>query len=136
MKASTPIGLKAFALAALVAFGSFGLATAEEVSLKSILDGDGFYFQKREKLTAAGWTPVVSPGCKADVYGNDQPPAGKINICDVLPEIESCSGQGNCAMHFENKATAKKLNVYTYGDYGADWNKPDSGGAMIVESWE
>jgi hypothetical protein len=86
------------------------------------------YARLREIVLAEGWAPVVDPACKENV-------GGQALICDQLPELESCSGDGYCLMWFAHSAARNKLRVGTYGDY-ARWNIPGQESALAVRFWE
>ncbi len=90
------------------------------------------YAQLRTAILAEGWRPVVNPDCQVNVYGGsrEEPiqPSGT-NVCRVLTEIESCSGDGYCNMYFSKRGQTAFLRVMTYGSY----SDPDG---MTVNGWE
>jgi hypothetical protein len=86
------------------------------------------YADLRRRLLDAGWLPLRDPACRENV-------GGEARVCGVLPEVESCSGDGHCVMHFANAAEAQRIRVTTYGPYDR-WNTPGEEAAFAVQSWE
>lgn len=116
--------------------GKAAAATTVVAMLKNSSESSGpSYAAFRKVALAEGWSPVRSPDCATNVYGGEGPPSGKPNICEALPEIESCSGTGLCEMRFEQKNSGKSLNVTTYGDYTL-WNTPEEEHAFFVQGGE
>lgn len=76
-----------------------------------------------------GWVPVANANCKGNV-------GGTAAICDQLPELESCSGDGYCLMSFAYFGTAQptRLSVTTYGP-SSDWRKSGPGSRLRVIHW-
>jgi hypothetical protein len=76
-----------------------------------------------------GWVPVANANCKENV-------GGTAAICDQLPELESCSGDGYCLMSFAYFGTARptRLSVTTYGPY-SDWRTPGTSSRLRVIRW-
>lgn len=68
------------------------------------------YEDLRKTVLADGWLPLVTPECKENV-------GGEAKICDQQPEVEACSGDGNCNMFFAHSDGYTKLKVGTYGDF-------------------
>lgn len=102
------------------------------MTVTQTLDGklkkDMAYADLRKLLLTEGWTPLADPGCKDNV-------GGEALICDKVPELETCSGDGHCAMNFQNTATAARLRVTTYGEY-SDWNVPGPESRLAVTGWD
>lgn len=78
------------------------------------------YADLRSAVTRDGWTPVVDAECKANVIGSDysklcstQPGLDDCRVCQDLPELGSCSGDGYCGMTFKRKEQI--LDVTAYG---------------------
>ena len=86
------------------------------------------YATLRGQLMAAGWLPLRDPMCWENV-------GGEARVCSELPEVESCSGDGHCVMHFANAAEGKRLRATTYGPFER-WNVPGEEAAFAVESWQ
>ncbi len=86
------------------------------------------YGDLRNVLLKNGWQPVVTPDCKSNV-------GGKAEVCDQLPEIEACSGDGYCLMNFANQSDSSKLTVTTYGDY-RDWRTTGQESKLRVTRWQ
>jgi hypothetical protein len=133
-----PTMMKTLTLAAAVAaIATAGACTASAqdvpAGLQAALErNNGDYAQLRAAILAEGWRPVVNRACQRNVYGGtvEEPiqPSGT-NVCRVLTEIESCSGDGYCNMYFSKRGQTTFLRVMTYGDYDA----PQS---MTVNGWE
>jgi hypothetical protein len=78
------------------------------------------YADLRKLALQSGWTPVVDAKCRSNVIGADytelcsaHPDLDDCRVCDDLPELGSCSGDGYCGMSF--KRGAATLDVTTYG---------------------
>ncbi|OUC16298.1 MAG: hypothetical protein B0A82_01855 [Alkalinema sp. CACIAM 70d] len=97
--------------------------------LQAILYKNMPYADLRSALLQRGWIPLQSPDCKENV-------GGTAAVCDEIPEVNSCSGDGYCLMYFEDRSSGKKLSVTTYGPYRA-WNATDSQekAALGVVNW-
>jgi hypothetical protein len=98
-----------------------------EPAIKSVLAVDMPYASLRRTLLDAGWLPLRDPMCWENV-------GGEARVCGELPEVESCSGDGRCAMNFANAKEGAKVRVTTYGDYGR-WNAPGEESALLVKSF-
>lgn len=85
------------------------------------------YATLRATLTDAGWLPLRDPECWDNV-------GGTARVCGQLPEVESCSGDGHCVMHFANADAGERIRVATYGPYER-WNTPGEQAALAVQSW-
>jgi hypothetical protein len=128
----------AAALAAIATAGaSTALAQAQAPAVPAGLQAalernNADYAQLRAAILAQGWRPVVNPDCQVNVYGGtrEEPirPSGP-NVCRILTEVESCSGDGYCNMYFSKAGQRTFLRVMTYGDYGAP-------STMTVNGWE
>lgn len=97
-------------------------------ALESAVRKEMTYADFRERAIAEGWTPVVDWECKNNMRGQE-------GICDQLPELEVCSGDGYCNMHFTHKALGKSVDVTTYGGY-ENWNVPGREAELYVHKWE
>ncbi len=86
------------------------------------------YATLRGQLIDAGWLPLRDRMCWENV-------GGEARVCGELPEVESCSGDGHCVMHFANAAEGKRLRATTYGPFER-WNIPGEEAAFAVESWQ
>lgn len=86
------------------------------------------YADLRRQLTDAGWLPLRDPMCRENV-------GGEALVCNDLPEVESCSGDGHCVMHFANAQRAQRIRVTTYGPYDR-WNVKGEEAAFAVKSWQ
>jgi hypothetical protein len=86
------------------------------------------YADLRKRLTDAGWLPLPDPMCRENV-------GGEARVCSELPEVESCSGDGHCVMHFANAVEGKRIRVSTYGPSDR-WNVPGEEAAFAVTSWD
>jgi len=108
-------------------------STAAEVvsgdnEIEPHLTKDMAYADLRNAALETGWTPVVNPECKKNV-------GGEARICEQVPELESCSGDGYCLMKFRKASTGRHFNVTTYGMQG-DWNVPGADSRLNVIEWE
>jgi len=86
------------------------------------------YATLRGQLMDAGWLPLRDPMCRENV-------GGEARVCGELPEVESCSGDGHCVMHFANAAEGERLRATAYGPFER-WNVPGEEAAFAVESWQ
>lgn len=86
------------------------------------------FAELRKRLLDAGWLPLRDPMCRENVGGTAE-------VCFELPEVESCSGDGYCNMHYASAAENRRISVTTYGPYGK-WNTPGEESALAVRSWK
>ncbi|MGN6153725.1 MAG: hypothetical protein ACTHOH_17230 [Lysobacteraceae bacterium] len=84
------------------------------------------YAGVRAALLADGWLPLRDPECRSNIGGD-------ADVCDELPEVESCSSDGYCNMAFADGA--RRLAITTYGPYDR-WNAPGQDSALQVKSFE
>ena len=125
--AATPATTTAAAAPAAVAVP----ATAAVTPTASIEAGfsEGMpYATVRKHLTDAGWLPLRDPECWKNAGQGS-------TVCGLLPEVESCSGDGYCNMHFANADTGQRIAITTYGPYER-WNQPGQESTLAVKSWE
>jgi hypothetical protein len=78
------------------------------------------YAELRKLALRSGWEPVVDAECNSNVVGSNypelcstHPDLDDCHVCEDLPELSSCSGDGYCGMSF--KHGSKSLDVTTYG---------------------
>ena len=86
------------------------------------------YADLRKRVLAAGWLPVVDPACRENI-------GGEATICFDVPELEACSGDGHCNMHFADAASGREVAVHTYGPIER-WNAPVDDKSLAVTGWE
>ncbi len=86
------------------------------------------YADLRKQLTDAGWLPLRNPMCRENV-------GGEARVCESLPEVESCSGDGHCVMHFANAGEAERIRVTAYGS-SERWNVAGEEASFAVASWD
>lgn len=86
------------------------------------------FAEVRKQLLAAGWLPLRDPMCRENVGGTAE-------ICFELPEVESCSGDGYCKMHYASATENRRITVTTYGPYDK-WNAAGEEAALAVRSWK
>lgn len=86
------------------------------------------FAQLRKQLLDAGWLPLRDPMCRENV-------GGTAGICFELPEVESCSGDGYCNMHYASATENRRITVTTYGPYDK-WNTAGEEAALAVRSWK
>ena len=65
------------------------------------------YATLRKQLIDAGWLPLRDPEC----WKNAGPGS---TVCGLLPEVESCSGDGYCNMYFASAEAGKRIEIGTY----------------------
>ncbi len=102
-------------------------AAAARAAIEGRLSEGMAYADLREGALAAGWLPIEDPQCAENV-------GGEARVCRVLPEVESCSSDGRCAMWFGHAASAARLRVDTYGD-AAGWVASGEDSEVIVRTW-
>lgn len=83
------------------------------------------YAAVRQSLLGDGWLPLRTAACRTNV-------GGEATVCNVLPETDSCSGDGHCLMRFANLAGPRVLTLHAYGD-ALRWNDPQ-GDFMVMSS--
>lgn len=86
------------------------------------------YATLRKQLIDAGWLPLRDPECWKNAGAGS-------TVCGLLPEVESCSGDGYCNMYFANADAGKRIEISTYGPYER-WNEPGQEAALAVKSWQ
>ncbi len=98
------------------------------------------YGDFRKAVLAQGWQPLVDPKCKANVVGGKYEKIcaadpGLCQICEDLPELNSCSGDAHCLVQFTHAGVTGVLQATGYGEaqYWKDSGK-DSG--FKVTGWE
>lgn len=101
--------------------------TRSSTELQAAFKKDMAYADLRKLVLDGGWTPVVEPACKKNV-------GGEAEICDQIPELDACSGDGYCIMHFESVSSGEKLDVTTYGMV-EDWNVAGEDSRLNVTEW-
>ncbi|MBZ3538571.1 hypothetical protein IPQ72_06095 [Xanthomonas perforans] len=79
------------------------------------------YGDLRKKVIGGNWKPVVSAECKKNVVGDDfegvcSKDPKRCAICDELPELNICSGDGHCITEFSSVDGRQVLKVSTYGE--------------------
>lgn len=97
-------------------------------AVESAFAVDMAYADLRKRVIDAGWLPLRDPMCWENV-------GGEARVCGELPEVESCSGDGRCVMHFANADQGKRMRVSTYGP-PERWNVPGEEAAFAVKSWD
>lgn len=123
--------MKAILLAATLA-GLAGSALAAQDPAPGLREGMSYY-DFRKAVLAAGWLPVETEDCVANTYG--KPPAlDRRNLCAELPELDSCSGDGHCILHFQDDRDTARFTVTTYGEANR-WNAPLANRDMLVTGW-
>ena len=94
------------------------------------------YADLRKAVLAKGWKPKVDAQCKVNVVGANFADVCKADpdqckVCDEVPELSSCSGDGHCLMNFE-RSNAEALAVSTNGEI-ADWNVSGESSRLTVK---
>lgn len=100
------------------------------------------YAEFRKLAMGNGWMPLSDAQCKVNVIGANHDelcagdsPLATCKVCDELPELSSCSGDGNCLVRFTHPNETKILEATGYGDI-TDWKTTGSDAAFRVSSWE
>lgn len=96
----------------------------ESVDIHKLADGfkEGMpYGDLRKKVIAGNWRPVISADCKKNVVGDDYESVcssdpRRCAICDEVPELNICSGDGHCITEFSSADHQQLLKVSTYGE--------------------
>jgi hypothetical protein len=91
--------------------------TDSQAAIEAVVKKNMDYAELRNILLKNGWFPLVSPKCKTNV-------GGTATVCDSSPEVNSCSGDGYCLMHFVHEADNVKMSITTYGRrwYVTQWS--------------
>jgi hypothetical protein len=105
-----------------------GAAVTPTASIEAGFSEGMPYATVRKRLVDAGWLPLRDPECWKNAGQGS-------TVCGLLPEVESCSGDGYCNMHFANADTGQRIAITTYGPYER-WNQPGQESALAVKSWE
>ncbi len=127
-KPTAPVAEPAAAVAPAAAEAAVPPAPAATSVVESTFTKDMPYADLRKRLTDAGWLPLSDPTCRENV-------GGEALVCGELPEVESCSGDGHCVMHFANAAEGKRMRVTAYGPSDR-WNTAGEESAFAVRSWD
>lgn len=100
------------------------------------------YADFRKLMLANGWTPVVTPECVANVVGGDYASVCKANpdqiscrICELMPELDSYSGDGYSLVRFRHAGDGEQVEVTGYGMI-EDWNVSGDDSRLQVMGWE
>lgn len=100
------------------------------------------YADFRNLALGLGWVPLKDSQCKVNVVGANHAelcagtnPLANCKVCDELPELSSCSGDGNCLVRFSHPDSAEILEATGYGDV-ADWRTTGNDASLRVSSWE
>lgn len=96
------------------------------------------YAALRSVVREAGWRPKTSADCRAHMVGAHVESVCRVDrpacrLCDDLPELETCSADGHCLMHFERGPD--RLTVSTYGDIG-DWHVAAPTSRLTDKWWD
>lgn len=99
------------------------------------------YADFRKLVLANGWTPVVTPECVANVVGGDYASVCKVNpdqvscqICELMPELDSYSGDGYSLVRFRHAGDGEQLEATGYGMI-EDWNVSGDDSRLQVVGW-
>lgn len=99
-------------------------STPESVDIHKLADEfkEGMpYGDLRKKVIAGNWKPVISAECRKNVVGDDfesvcSNDPGRCAVCDDVPELNICSGDGHCITEFSSADHQKLLKISTYGE--------------------
>jgi hypothetical protein len=95
--------------------------------LESQLTKGMAYADLRKTALTNGWVPLASPNCKRNV-------GGTALVCDQIPEVNACSGDGYCLMFFNHVNSGKRFSVSTYGP-SDDWQISGEASRLRVKQW-
>lgn len=103
----------------------------------------GMAYADFSKLLAAnGWVPVPTPECTANVVGGDHESVCKATpdqitckICQLMPELDSYSGDGFALVRFKHASSGEVLEATGYGMI-EDWNVAGDNSRLQLERWE
>ncbi|MBO9740630.1 hypothetical protein J7432_16890 [Xanthomonas axonopodis pv. begoniae] len=117
--------------------------TPESVDIKKIAAGlkEGMpYGDLRKSVISGNWRPKEHPECKKNVIGDDFESICSKNpkqcaVCDELPELDVCSGDGHCITEFSSSDGSKVLKVSTYGEI-QDGLVEGSQSRLFVSWWD
>lgn len=136
---ATPTEAKAVAAAPAPSSPVVSEGPAPEAAAPVALSEGMAYADFRKAVLAKGWKPKVDAQCKANVVGGnfdqvckDHPDQCK--VCDEVPELSSCSGDGHCLMNF-GRGAGQALAVSTYGEI-ADWTVSGASSRLSVKWWD
>ncbi|QDS12140.1 hypothetical protein [Xanthomonas citri] len=98
------------------------------------------YGDLRKEVIAGNWKPVISAECKKNVVGDDfegicSNDPERCLICDDVPELNICSGDGHCITEFSSADHQKLLKVSTYGEI-QDALVEDEKSRLFVSWWD
>ena len=103
-------------------------AEAKTQALEAKLSEGMAYADLRTSVLEAGWLPVQDYSCSEKT-------GGEARICQELPELEACSGDGRCVMWFGHDGSGSLLRVDAFGDY-TKWQLAGDGALLNVRAWE
>jgi hypothetical protein len=110
--------------------------------LQGLLKAGMAYADFRNAVLANGWKPVVDPQCKANVVGGNHaslcaanPDLASCQVCDQMPELSACSGDGHCLVRFEKPEKGEVLEATGYGMI-EDWSVPGDDSRLQLSKWE
>jgi len=84
------------------------------------------YAELRKRFLAENWLPLREPACWHNIGGDAE-------VCNALPEVDSCSADGYCSMRFANRELGMQARIVTYGPYDS-WNSDKGSTALKVRS--
>ncbi|RDS80706.1 hypothetical protein [Dyella psychrodurans] len=110
-------------------------------ALLSLVQKGKPYATIRKQLLTNGWQPVATAMCMANVVGGNykdlcgkHPDLGNCQLCQQMPELNVCSGDGYCNMQFRHADTPEIIRITTYGDTNG-WNGANAA-SLIVTDWD
>lgn len=116
-------------------------AAAGKALLPELKEGMA-YADFRKLVLANGWTPAVTPECTANVVGGDYASVCKANpdqiscrICELMPELDSYSGDGYSLVRFRHAREGEQLEATGYGMI-EDWNVSGDDSRLQAVGWE
>lgn len=115
--------------------------TSSASALDGMLKPGMAYADFRKAVLGQDWTPVVDSQCKANVVGAnhetlcaENPDLAACQVCDQVPELSACSGDGYCLTKFQHAGSGEALETTSYGMI-EDWNVSGEDSRLQVLRW-
>lgn len=116
-------------------------ATSAGQALDRALKSGMAYADFRKRVLAGGWMPVVDAECKVNVVGGNHetlcaqnPDLVSCQVCDRMPELSACSGDGHCLVRFSHTGEGEALEATGYGMI-EDWNVHGEDSRLQLSQW-
>ncbi len=100
------------------------------------------YGDFRKAVLAAGWEPLPSPDCRANLLGDAaertcaaDPQMIQCRICGEMPELDSCSSDALCLVRFRNMQDGRVMKATGRGELRYWQDAGEDAGLQVVD-WE